>query len=277
MKRPAMLFIVMFVILLVACARPGENSPTTTVPETTVPETTVPETTVPETTVPETTVPETTVPETTVSLHSLLYLPECGVEDALLYFREVCLNAEYYDSGNPNLLQKWVSPITYDINGEPTDQDLAVIAAMEAQLNEIPRFPGFRAAEEWEYGRMQVWFCSEAEMGERMGDWAVQEALDGAVTFWYNDLDEITDAIICVRTDLDQYLRNSVIQEEIYNGLGPIQDTVLRPDSLICQDYSMVQAMTEVDLLILKLLYHPDMKCGMTDAECEAVIRQIYY
>jgi hypothetical protein len=28
---------------------------------------------------------------------------------------------------------------------------------------------------------------------------------------------------------------------------------------------------------LTKLLYHPDMKCGMNAAECEAVIRNLYY
>ena len=72
-------------------------------------------------------------------------------------------------------------------------------------------------------------------------------------------------------------MRNSVLQEEIYNGLGPIQDTLLRPDSLIYQNYAEPQAMTQVDELLLKLLYHPDIQWGMDAQACEAVIRNLYY
>ena len=32
-----------------------------------------------------------------------------------------------------------------------------------------------------------------------------------------------------------------------------------------------------MDTLILKLLYHPEMQCGMHAEECEAVIRELYY
>jgi hypothetical protein len=39
----------------------------------------------------------------------------------------------------------------------------------------------------------------------------------------------------------------------------------------------MPQSMTEVDELILKLLYHPQIQCGMDAQQCEAVIRQLYY
>jgi len=121
---------------------------------------------------------------------------------------------------------------------------------------------------------LQIHFCDQEEMVSLMGDDFY--GMDGAVTFWYAD-DVIYDAIICIRTDLDQYLRNSVILEEIYNGLGPIQDTALRPDSIIYSEFSEPQTLTELDELLLRLLYHPDMKCGMNAGECAAVICQLYY
>ena len=121
---------------------------------------------------------------------------------------------------------------------------------------------------------MDIYFCAQEDIVYRMGD-AYGNA-DGAVTFWYEN-NEIYTAIICCRDDVGQYLRNSVILEEIYNSLGPVQDTVLREDSLIYQYYAEPQELTAVDELILKLLYHPDMRCGMNAAECEAVIRSLYY
>ena len=72
-------------------------------------------------------------------------------------------------------------------------------------------------------------------------------------------------------------LCDSVILEEIYNGLGPIQDTDLRPDSIIYSGFSEPQSLTDVDELILKLLYHPQLLPGMNADECETVIRQLYY
>ena len=106
-----------------------------------------------------------------------------------------------------------------------------------------------------------------------MGDSFV--GTDGAVTFWYEN-DVIYNAIICYRSDIDQYTRNSVILEEIYNGLGPIQDSLLRADSIIYSGFSQPQQLTDMDWLILRLLYHPQMRCGTDGAQCEAVIRQLY-
>ena len=99
---------------------------------------------------------------------------------------------------------------------------------------------------------------------------------DGGVTFWYNGLNEINDAIICYRTDIPQDVRNSVILEEIYNGLGPVQDTWQRPESLIYAGYSTPQWMTNTDKAILQLLYHPDIACGMNATQCAEVIGMLY-
>ena len=129
-------------------------------------------------------------------------------------------------------------------------------------------------AEEELQTNLRIHFCSETDMLSIMGDGF--SGLDGAVTFWYA-MDEIYNAVICYRTDLNQYLRNSVILEEIYNGLGPIQDTQLRNDSIIYAGYSEPQKLTELDRLILELLYQPQMICGMDAQSCADVIRQLYY
>ena len=219
----------------------------------------------------------TTVPTTEATLpeHSALYLPDLALEDVILYFNEVCLDAEFNDGGNPKLIQKWASPIGFLIQGDPTEADLEVLEGFVAWLNEIEGFPGLYPVEEEFLADLQIHFCSYHDMLDIMGDQF--EGSDGCVTFWYNGDNIIYDATICCVDSLDQYIRNSVILEELYNGLGPVQDTELRPDSLIYAGYSEPQSLTEIDELILKLLYHPDMQPGMTQEEAEAVIRELYY
>ena len=121
---------------------------------------------------------------------------------------------------------------------------------------------------------LRIHFCKPQEFSSIMGN--SYEGNDGVVTFWYMD-DQIYDAVICIRNDIDQELRNSVILEEIYNGLGPIQDTELREDSIIFTGFSAPQAMTNTDVLILRLLYHPSIKCGMNAYECAKIISELYY
>ena len=228
----------------------------------------------PEPTVEEETSEETTAETEPEAVHSPLYIDGVDVEDVIRYFNEVCLDAEYVSGGDPSLLQKWADPIYYTVNGSPTNEDLEILGSFTAWLNTIEGFPGIQEAKDPGEANLQIHFCTSEDMLALMGDSFTN--MDGAVTYWYDE-DVIYSAIICYRTDLHQSLRSSVILEEIYNGLGPIQDTQLRPDSIISDAYSEQQALSQVDELILKLLYHPLMQCGMDAGQCETVIRQLYY
>ena len=222
--------------------------------------------------------PPATVPvETTIvtePLHSEFYIDGFDVEEVIVYFNEVCLSAEFVNSGDPSRLQKWDSPIYYRLYGNYTEEDYETLTNFTEVLNSIFGFPGIYEIQDPFIDNLSIYFCTQKEMVARLGE--NFRYMDGGVTFWYTD-DVINTGIICYRTELDQYLRNSVILEEIYNGLGPIQDTKLREDSIIYEEFSLPQMISEMDFLLLQLLYHPLMLPGMDAEECEAVIRSLYY
>ena len=206
--------------------------------------------------------------------HSEFYIAGMAADEVLLYFNEICLDAEISNSGDATLLQKWDGPIYYRLHGSCTDKDRSVLTGFVGWLNTVEGFPGMYEASGDGEANLQIYFCEEKEMASHLGDWAY--GLDGGVTFWY-DNDVIYEGIICYRTDIDQEIRNSVILEEIYNGLGPVQDTSLRSDSIIYAGYSTPQSLTAMDELLLRLLYRPELVCGMDAQQCEAVIRELYY
>ena len=261
-KKAALLLLISLLIFLFACSD-DSYSPPETFFEATIEFPTEAATTAVTT--------EATEP---APLHSPLYIEGLEVEDVIRYFNEVCLDAEFVNSGNASLVQKWSVPIRYSIEGTPTDEDMAVLNDFADWLNSIEGFSGISLAADPAQANLRIHFCTQQELLQLMGD--NYGGMDGAVTFWYNN-NHIYDAIICYRTDLEQTVRNSVILEEIYNGLGPIQDTQLRSDSIIYSGYSEPQQLTAIDELILRLLYHPQIRCGMDAQACEAAIRALYY
>ena len=257
MRKQLLPFLLLF-LLLAGCGIAESSPETAVIPESTAAAVIAP------TTAP--TAPAETEPES-------LAVPGVPAEDVILYFNEVCLDAEFSDSGDPSRLQKWTGPIRYWIYGSPTPEDLTVFTDFRDWLNTVAGFPGIEEAQQdWE-ANLRIYFCTQEELVSRMGDNFT--GMDGGVTFWYEE-DIIYDAIICIRTDLNQTLRNSVILEELYNGLGPIQDTWLREDSIIYAGYSEPQSLTAVDALLLKLLYRRELQCGMDARECEILIRELY-
>lgn len=268
MCKKSMLIVLLVLAILTGCS-PASSAPP---PEATAAPT--PTATEMPTEVPTEAPTELPTEEPTLPPHSQLYIPGVSVEDVILYFNEVCLDAEFSNSGDPCLLQKWISPISYYVHGIPTEDDLETLAGFARWLNTVDGFPGIAETDDPSFANLQIHFCDGEELIALMGDQF--DSTDGAVTFWYVD-DVIYDEIICIRTELDQELRNSVILEELYNGLGPVQDSDLRPDSLIYSGFSQPQELTQIDELILKLLYHPELKCGMDAESCDTLIRQLYY
>lgn len=200
-----------------------------------------------------------------------------SAEEIWEYFEEVVLNTEYSSgTGNAQLVQKWMAPIHYRFFGNPTEEDVAVLDKLFAQLNQIPGFPGIHEAAEGETEQLRISFLEPDVFHSSYSSVVGGEDANGATEFWYyTDTNEIHSARIGYRTDIDQSLRNSILIEEIVNTLG-ISDTVRREDSITYQYSDFNTDLSDVDWILLKLLYNPEIQCGMDAEECAAVLQHLY-
>ena len=270
MKRSFVLLLV-FAMFLTSCAKPEQETLPTTQTET-VSITELP----PEITTSQETVCPATVP--TQPLHSELYHPDYTLRQIQEYFEEVVLNAEFSDgTGDSTLVQKWTEPISYRIYGKPTEEDRRILNDFLAQLNQIPGFPGFYTAEAEGIETLRIHFLEPSLFRDSFSAVVNGEDAYGAMEFWYyTDTNEIYSARIGYRTDLDQMTRSSILLEEIVNMLG-ISDTLLREDSITYQYSNENLELSDVDWILLKLLYHPQMQCGLDARNCADVIEELYY
>lgn len=259
-------------LFLLLCSCASEKPETERIPQATHEQNT--ELSLPEES--EETVFETTEP--THPPHTILYNPAYSTEQIREYFEEVVLHTEYTDGiGDSSLVQKWRSPIGYRIYGKPTEEDLLVLNDLFARLNRIPGFPGFYTAEAEGLEQLRISFLDPETFRTSYSPAVYGEGATGATEYWYyTDTNVIHSARIGYRTDVDQRVRNSVLIEEIVNTLG-ISDTVLRSDSVTYQYTDDNTALSDVDWILLNLLYHPRMQCGMDAEACAAVLQQIYY
>lgn len=257
-------FLLAVMLLLSACSvldTPETVSPTYVTEDETTAETT-----------------EATVPADTTPPHSMLYLDGYTPEQIIEYFNEVVLNLEYTDgTGDATLVQKWLFPIYYNVYGNPTDEDLAVLNDLFAQLNAVAGFPGIYPVSGMVQENLSISFFSPDVFRDEFSSVVNGEDAYGATQFWYyTDTNELYHGRIGHRTDIPQTERSSIIVEEIINTLG-ITDTVLREDSIVYQYSNENLTLSDVDWVILKLLYDPAIESGMDKDACEAVIRQLYY
>lgn len=274
MKKILIAALFIFCLSTTACTVELPTAPILPTPEPTATATPVPtvEPTATVTPVPTVEPTATATPVPTVEpSHSPLYVEGVSVEQAIRYFNEVCIGSEYGD--NSSVVRKWSNTIRYFVDGG-TQADRAVIKELADFLNSIEGFPGMTEAESEYSSDMSLKFCSADEVNDLFN---TDESLDGAVTFWFDGRKQIYECKIRYRETMTEPLRRSVILEEIYNGLGPIQDTVLRADSISYQYYAEPQELSDVDKLILRLMYHPQMQPGFNAEQAAQVIRQLYY
>lgn len=226
-----------------------------------------------EQTLPPITLPDITVP--TAPPHSHWYISDVSADDVITYFNEVALDTEFATGpGDAKLIQKWDQPIYYMLEGNYTQDDRGTICEFANFFNNMTGSPGMYETTDPLQKNLRICFTDSQGMVDILGN--NFEYADGGVTYWY-DNDRIYDSTICITTYLEGTQRRSVILEELYNGTGLSQDTILRTDSLIYSYSDDAQWMTPVDQLLLMLLYHPQIQPGMNATQCEQVIRSLYY
>ncbi|MDO5658398.1 MAG: DUF2927 domain-containing protein [Paracoccus sp. (in: a-proteobacteria)] len=81
-------------------------------------------------------------------------------------------------------------------------------------------------------------------------------------------------AVALIRSELPSRLRQSCIHEELAQGMGLANDSP-RANPSIFNDNMTYGEMTPHDALLLKLLYDPRLRPGMTEAEATPIIRRI--
>ena len=185
---------------------------------------------------------------------------------------------EYSDgTGDVTRVQKWLSPIYFNIYGSYTNDDLSKLYELFAQLNAIDGFPGIFPASNENCENMSISFLEPNDFTDQFTNVVHGEDAFGATEFWYyTDTNEIHTARIGYRTDIDQIIRNSILLEEIINSLG-ISDSSLRTDSIVYQDSNDNLVLSDIDILILKLLYNTEIQCGMNYENCKEIIEKLYY
>ena len=191
------------------------------------------------------------------------------------YFVEIAFGGEY--SGDSTRLCKWSDRIVADIQGYTTDEDWEKIDALFAKLNSIEGFPGIVLADYYSLiPNLTAYVVPPKDFGEYIYG-LPDDDLWGFAEYYYNTTTSIIyqGTVLLPSEEANQWYRNSIICEELIQVLGLTQDSWLYPDSIFYQDSNDTQWPTELDWTVVRLLYNPRMKAGMTQAQARATALQL--
>ena len=183
-----------------------------------------------------------------------------GKLQALDCLIDCAFSSEY---GNPNSrLLRWKDPIYVYAGGSPTAEDLRQLDGFLMELSfRVPLLPPVERVFAPEAANLTLYFVPEARMGDYVKDYVSGNW--GFVTYFYNNY-VINRAEVAVASDVtNQKQRNGIIREEIVNGLGLGNDHYRFEDSIIYEPYNEAETLSEVDWLMLNMVYSPLTRPGM--------------
>ena len=193
------------------------------------------------------------------------------------------------------MVRKWRSPIRYRILGNPPSADLLWIEGL------FQRLPGLIDVqtrpitfESGESANFLVFFYDARQRADLLDayDRADTREARAALTDLFSDRsicagiashahlpdDEargvIRQAMVFIRAELPDRLRTSCIEEEVIQTLGLIRDDDSVRPSIFNEDEEFAY-LTNHDEYLLRILYDPRIKPGMSPIEAMPLVRQI--
>ncbi len=183
--------------------------------------------------------------------------------EILDYFSVIAFGSEFGTSSGR--LCRWKDSIVYHISGNPKDSDVALIRELSVKLNTIEGFPGITESDNSADANFEIMFIPRSEMMEKFND--ATDACSGMSEYsWSVNTCEIISARAAIDCD-EKTERNSTICEEFLQALGLARDSYEHIDSVFYQGKSVYNRPSELDWTLVRLLYHPALRTGMSKYE----------
>ena len=175
------------------------------------------------------------------------------------YFFEIAFGAEYGSSGS--VLHKWASDIRIRVNGTPTNADLDTLNQIVAELNTLVSSISFSIVTD--NPNVDIYFTNVSQFPSIEPNY-----ISGNVGFawiWWDAAGDIFKGRILIALDgVNQQVRSHLIREELTQSAGLMKDSWRYQESVFYQGWTGTAAYAQIDRALIKLLYDPRLRSGMT-------------
>lgn len=192
---------------------------------------------------------------------------------AIDYFAEIAGGAEFGEVAQ-GYVRKWQQPIRIAVTGQATSEDRTVIEGVVSQVNSLGLLPPVTILEDSEKANVTFIFDSLNNLKRTLPDYRE----DNMGMFFFQEQNfVIRQATIGIVSGLtDQKSRNHLIQEEFLQSLGLPRDSEQYPDSIFQQEWTLIQRPSDMDWLLLEMLYRPELSPGMPMNKAKSILHELY-
>lgn len=184
--------------------------------------------------------------------------------EVLEYFREVAFGAEY--GPGAATIHKWRQPISIQVAGLQEKSDRRYL---DAAIGELQALTGLGVQVGVTPANVIVHFVRGSEFGKLVP--GAPEA-DGYVQVQYDATGEIRYGVVLIATDASAQQRGHAIREELCQLMGLLRDSRRYRSSIIYEGRSVATQLTALDRMLLRLLYRPEIRPGMSRTELDALV-----
>lgn len=192
------------------------------------------------------------------------------------YFKDVALGFEFEDASR--ITRKWNSEVNISIGGAVNDELINELEKIKTEINELAT-DGFKIniVNNSSQSNYYIFFGSGSDYAQLYpsqtnfvdSNWALFSV------FW-NSQNQLTSGHMYVdinRANLAE--QKHLLREELTQSLGLARDSQKYLESIFQSAWTTTTEYTSIDSDLIRLLYHPDMSIGLTEAQVDVVLKGI--
>lgn len=192
------------------------------------------------------------------------------------YFNEIALGFEFGTASG--ITRKWKSDVKIFVDGNPSHQVRMELHRVVDELNELILDDiQIRIVDQKEQANLHAYVGTSAEFAKLYPiDKLQAQKNSGFYRIFWNKENTITRGYFFVNTGhTGEKEQRHVIREELTQTLGLGKDSRLYADSIFQSEYTTVTEYAEIDREIIRMLYHPAMKTGLSSDKAQLLLEEL--
>jgi len=181
------------------------------------------------------------------------------------YFNEVAFGSEFGSSNNR--LRKWQEDVKIYVAGDSPAYLAFELSRIIKELNELIQEVKLYRVDSRDEANYVI-YLGKAKGYEQIEPHAKSKTKDNWGLFWvyWNSDNTIHRGSMYVDTHRTESVnaQKHLLREELTQSLGLMNDSYRYKDSIFFQKWSYTNEFSAIDKRLIQLLYHPEVKAGMT-------------
>ncbi|HYG58906.1 MAG TPA: DUF2927 domain-containing protein [Symbiobacteriaceae bacterium] len=195
------------------------------------------------------------------------YAHEAPDGDAVEYFLAVALSGFEFGSA-PSVVYKWTDDILIQVTGSPAESDETALDQVIDDLNDLIAPLQIRRVATG--GNVTIFYGPDEEFPRQVRGYTPGNRGYFAVN--YSSSHAIRSSKILISTNVTKKARAHLVREELTQSLGMFRDSWDYEDSIFYQGWTTTGTYAPIDETVVRLLYDPRLKPGMTREQVLALL-----